>query len=113
MNSFLQQHENIIKNNNKKNNYINQSLRLLLLKYTHTRTEKNNTYIKKKQIKRKAVPSSFPNKKNDPYNTPNGGPNGNNEGIGAVNCCHKEHHPRGCRYSRFSSFLCKCNLTKS
>ena len=36
LNFFLQQHENIIKSNNKKNNYINQLLRLPLLKYTHT-----------------------------------------------------------------------------
>ena len=39
---FFTKHENIIKSNNKKNNYINQLLRLPLFKYTHT--EKNNTY---------------------------------------------------------------------
>ena len=42
---FLQQHENTIKSNDKNNNYINQLLRLPLLKHTHTHThtEKNNT----------------------------------------------------------------------
>ena len=110
LNFFLQQHKNIIKSNNKKNNYINQLLRLPLLKYTHTEKK----YIcYKKQIKRKAVPSSLPKKKKDPYNTPDGGPHGNSQGIGALNCCRKDLHPRGCRYPRFSSFLCKCNLTKS
>ena len=40
---------------------MNQLLRLPLLKYTHT--EKNNTFDKKKQIKRKAVPASLPKEK--------------------------------------------------
>ena len=39
---FLQQHKNIIKSNNKKNNYMNQLLRLPLLKYTH---RKKNAYV--------------------------------------------------------------------
>ena len=34
---FLQQHENTIKNSNKKNNYINQLLRLPLLKIQRER----------------------------------------------------------------------------
>ena len=33
--------------------------------------------------------------------------------LGAVNCCRKDLHPRCLSYPRFSSFLCKCNLTKS
>ena len=96
---------------------MNQLLRLPLLKYT-THTEKKQHMLKKKkkqkqkQIKRKAAPSSLPKKKEDPYNTPDGGPYGNSQGIGAVNCCRKDLHPRRCRYPRFSSFLCKCNLTK-
>ena len=95
---------------------MNQLLRLPLLKYTHPHRKKNQTYVKKKnktkQIKRKAAPSSLPKKKEDPYNIPDGGPYGDSQGIGAVNCCRKDLHPRGCRYPRFSSFLCKCNLTK-
>ena len=64
-NLFLQQDENVIKSNNKKNNYINQLLRLPLLKYRHAHTEKKIHMIKK-QIKRKAVPSSLPSKKKYP-----------------------------------------------
>ena len=89
---------------------MNQLLRLPLLKYTHT--EKKKRMLKKKQIKRKAVPSSLPKKKEDPYDSSDGGPYGNSQGIGAVNCCRKDLHFRGCRYPRFSSLLCKCNLTK-
>ena len=99
---------------------MNQLLRLPLLKYTHTHTHRKKKHVKKKkqktkqkQIKRKAAPSSLPKKKEDPYNIPDGVPYGNSQGIGAVNCCRKDLHPRGCRYPRFSSFLCKCNLTKS
>ena len=44
---FLQQHQNIIKSNNKNNNYMNQLLRLPLLKYTHT--PRKNRYVKKKK----------------------------------------------------------------
>ena len=53
LNFFLQQHENIIKSNNKKNNYINQLLRLPLVKYTHR--EKNNTYDKKTNKKKSSA----------------------------------------------------------
>ena len=35
---FFTATQNIIKSNNKKNNYMNQLLRLPLLKYTHTHT---------------------------------------------------------------------------
>ena len=74
--------------------------------------------LKKKQIiititKRKPVPPSLPKKKKDSYNTPDGGPHGNSQGIRAVNCCRKDLHPRRRSYPRFSSFLYKCNLTKS
>ena len=81
---------------------MNQLLRLPLLKYTHT--EKKIHVLKKNKIKRKALPSSFPKKKKDPYNTPDGGHHGNSQGIGAVNCCSKDLHPRGCRYPRFCYF---------
>ena len=86
--------------------------------HTHTHThrererERNNRYVKK-QIKRKSVPSSLPKKKKHHYNTPDGGLHGNSQGMGAVNCCEKELHPRDCRYTRFYSILYKCNLTKS
>ena len=64
-------------------------------------------------IKRKTVPPSLPKKKKDPYNTPERGPHVNSQGKGAVSCCSKNLHHRGCIYPRFSLFLCKCNLTKS
>ena len=85
---------------------------------THTHTHKENIYIytyvkEKKIIKRKTVPPSLPKKKKDSYNTPDGGPHGSCQGIGAVNCCRKDLHPRCRSYPRFSPFLCKCNLTKS
>ena len=67
---------------------------------------------KKNNNKTKTAPPSLPKKK-DSYNTPDGSPHGNSQGIGAVNCCRKDLHPRYCSYPRFSSFLCKCNLTKS
>ena len=108
---------------------MDQLLRLLLLKYTHTHTHTHihtdrhthtrniyiHTYVKEKKIiiKRKTVPPSLPKKKNDSCNTPDGGPYGNSQGIGAGNCCCKDIHPRCRSYPRFSSFLCKCNLTKS
>ena len=69
-----------------KNNFMNQLLRLPLLKYTHkhthTHTHTQNIYIhiiKKKNHnnKKKAVPPSLPRKKRDSYNTPNGGSHGN------------------------------------
>ena len=49
--------------------------------------------LKKKQIKRKAAPSSLPKKKENPYNTPDGGPYGKSQGIGAVNCCCEDPTP--------------------
>ena len=78
---------------------MNQLLRLPLLKYTHTEKKKNTTYVKKnkkqnqKQIKRKAAPSSLPKKKENPYNIPDGGPYGDSQRIGAVNCRRKDLHP--------------------
>ena len=67
-------------------------------------------YVKenKIKIKRKTVPPSLSKKKKDSYNTPD-----NSQGIGAINCCRKDLHPICRSYPRFSSFLCKCNLTKS
>ena len=91
---------------------MNQLLRLTLLKYTHTEKK----HMLKKIIiiiKRKTVPPFLAKKRKDSYNTPDGGPHGNSQGIGAVNCCRKDLHPRCRSYPRFSSFLCKCNLTKS
>ena len=89
--------------NNKNNNYINQLLRLTLLKHTHTLKNNNN--------KRQYQPPSPGNK--HLYNTPDGGPNGNSQGKGAVSYCHKDLHTRGCRDPRSISFLRKCSLTKS
>ena len=53
----------------------------------------------------------FPKKKNTP--TSDGGPYGNSPRIGAANCCRKDLHPRGCKEPRSTTFLRKCNLTKS
>ena len=47
----------------------------------------NNTNIKKRQFQ-----LSSP-KENYPYNTPDGGSNGNSQAIGAVNCCRKVSTP--------------------
>ena len=97
-----------------KNNYMNQ-----LLKYTHTHTKYIYIHIIKKKNKKnhnnkkKAVQPSFPKKKKDFYYTPDRGSHGNSQRIGAVNCCRKDLHPRHCSCPSFSSFLCKCNLTKS
>ena len=100
--------QNTVKSNNKNSNYINQLLRLPLLKHTHPHT---HTDRKKKKWKRQYQPPS-PRKKH-PYNTADGGLHSSSQGIGAVSCCFKDLHPRGCRDSRSISFLCKCNLTKS
>ena len=48
--NFILQHKNKIKSNNKKNNYMNQLLRLPMLKYTH---RKKSTYVKEKKKKKK------------------------------------------------------------
>ena len=103
---FYSSTKNIIKINNKKNNYLNQLLRLRLLKYTHTHNIYKYIYIHIAQ-------PSLPKKQKDFYNNPDGGPHGNSQGIGAVNSCRKDLHPRDPSYPRFSSFLCKYNLTKS
>ena len=119
---FLQQHKIIINSNNMKNNYMNQLLPLLFLKYTHTKyiyihiIKKTKRKKKRKKIiiikRRQYHPPSL-RKKKDSYSTPDEGSHGNSQGIGAVNCCRKDLHPRGRTCPRFSSFLCKCNLTKS
>ena len=106
-----------------KSNYMNQLLLLPFLKYTHTKYiyiytyNKENKKEKKKKkiiiIKRRQYHPLSLRKKKDSYNTPDGGSHGNSQGIGAVNCCRKVLHPRGRTCPRFSSFLCKCNLTKS
>ena len=113
---FTTTRKNIIKSNSKKKQLHESIIKITVVKI-HTQREKK-TYVKKnlnkkkEKRKRKAAPSSLPKKKEDPYNIPDGGPYGDSQGIGAVNCCRKDLHPRGCRYPRFSSFLCKCNLTK-
>ena len=42
--------------------------------------------------------------KKDPYNIPHGGPQGDSQGIGAINCCRKDLHPRGRSYPRLLFF---------
>ena len=70
--------------------------------------------IKKKNKKKKKDSTTLPpQEKKDSYNTPERGPHVNSQGKGAVSCCSKNLHHRGCIYPRFSLFLCKCNLTKS
>ena len=108
---FLQQHKSIIKSNNKKSNYMNQLLRLPLLKYTHT---EQKIHMSKKTkiiiitiiiiIKRKTVSSSLPKKKRSPRQQSKNR---------SLHCCRKDLHPRDRSYPTFSSFLCKCNLIKS
>ena len=93
---------------------MNQLLRLPLLKYTHRK--KMHMFKKKKQkkiiiIKRKTVSSSVPKIKKDFYHTPDGGPHGNSQGIGAVTVVTNTSTPE--IVAIYSSFLCKCNLTKS
>ena len=85
---------------------MNQLLRLPLLKYTQT--EEKNTYDKEIIIIIiiiiiKTVPSSLPKNKKGLLQISHR----NSQGIGAVNCCHKDLHPTGRSYPRFSSFLCK------
>ena len=101
---FLQQHENAVKSNNMKSNYINQLFRLLLLKHTKV--------IIKIIIIKNAVTISLLKEKH-PYKTSGGGPHCNSQGVGATNSCGRDLHPRGCRDPRCSLFLCKCNLTQS
>ena len=77
---FLQQQKNTAKSNKKKN-YINQLLRLSLLKNTYR--ERNNTNNDK--------PSSQEKRS---YNTPGRDLHVNSQRIGAVNCCRKDLDPR-------------------
>ena len=77
-------------NNNNKNNNDNNN----------NNNNKDNTNLPPKGI-------------STPTNTPDGDPIGNSQGIGAINCCRKDLHTKGCRDPRSTSFLCKCNLTKS
>ena len=86
---------------------MNQLLRLQLVKYTQ---RENKTCFKKTKKNQHRPPCP---RKKDPYNTPDGGSYDNSQGTEAINCWRKDLHPRGCRYPRFFSFLCKCNLTKS
>ena len=102
---------------------MTQILRLPVLKYTHrkkkkkkkvknkTKTKKQNK-TKKKTQKNKTAPSSLPKKKRGQPQHPRRSSLRQQSRNRAVNCCRKDPHPRGCRYPRFSSFLCKCNLTK-
>ena len=73
-----------------------------------------NTFLKKQKkiiIKRKTVSSSLPKIKKDFYHTPDGGPHGNSQGIGAVTVVTNTSTPE--IVAIYSWFLCKCNLTKS
>ena len=72
---------------------MNQLLRLPLLKYTHTHTHRHTHTHTHTQTHKHTHTQT--------------------QGIGAVNCCRKDLHPRRRSYPRFSSFLCKCNLTKT
>ena len=63
LNFFYSKHKNLIKSNNKKNNYMNQLLRLPLLKYTHTHTHTRiyiyiYTYVKEKKNNNKKKDST-------------------------------------------------------
>ena len=101
---------------------MNQILRSPVLKYIHRKTKtkkhvKNKTKTKKqnktkKPKKNKTAPSSLPKKKRGQPQHPRRSSLRQQSRNRAVNCCRKDPHPRGCRYPRFSSFLCKCNLTK-
>ena len=111
--NFYNNTKKTFKSNNKNNNYINQLLETAVVKthtqthtHTHTHTKKNNNN-KKRQYQ-----SPSPRNKH-PYNTPDGGPNSNSQGIGAVNSYRKYLHTRGCRDARSTLFLCKCNFIKS
>ena len=98
---------------------MNQILRLPVLKHTH-RKKKKKLKIKPKQKnktkktpqKNKTPPSSLPKKKRGQPQHPRRSSLQQQSRNRAVNCCRNDPHPRGCRYPRFSSFLCKCNLTK-
>ena len=74
---------------------------MLLLKHTHTHTQNN---INKIIIKSRQYQPPFPRKKHH-YNTPNRGPHGKSQRIGAVNFCHKDFHSRGYRDPKSNSIL--------
>ena len=50
-----------------------------------------------------AVLTSLPKEKY-PYSTSDGGPHSNSQGIGTINCCRKDLHPRVCRDPRSTLF---------
>ena len=99
---------------------MNQILRLPVLKYTQRKKKKNKLKIKQKQKnKTKKTPQETkqhhppsPRKKRGQPQHPRRSSLRQQSRNRAVNCCRKDSHPRGCRYPRFSSFLCKFNLTK-
>ena len=102
--NFYNNTKKTFKSNNKNNNYINQLLKLPLLKcvrthtHTHTHTQNNNSNNNKRQYQ----PPSPKNR--HPYKNPDGGANSNSQGIGAVDCCRKDLHTRGCRDPRSTPF---------
>ena len=67
--------------------------------------DNNNNNNNNNNNKKKNSSIFPPQEKKDSYNTPDGGPHSNSQGIGAVNCCRKDLHPRGRSYPRFSSFF--------
>ena len=97
---------------------MNQILRLPVLKYTHREKKqvKNKTKTKNKTKKppKKQNSTILPpqEKKRGQPQHPRRSSLRQQSRNRAVNCCRKDPHPRGCRYPRVSSFLCKCNLTK-
>ena len=78
---------------------------------THNDDDNNNNNNNNNNNKRQYQPP-YPRNKH-PYNTPDRGPNGNSQGIGAINCCRKDLHTRGYRDPRTTSFLYNCKLTKN
>ena len=112
---FLQQNENISKTNNTKKQLHESNIKITIAKI-HSHRKKNMLKIKqKKPPKKQKKPSSTilpPQEKRGHPQHPRRSFLRQQSRNRAVNCCRKDPHPRGCRYPRFSSFLCKCNLTK-
>ena len=114
---FLQQLKNTIKIINMKNNYMNQLLRLPLLKYTHRKKirmlKKNKQTNKSNNNKKENSTILPPQEKIGLLQHPRQRSPWQQSRNKSRHSCRKDLHPRGHSYPRFSSFLCKSNLTKS